>query len=100
MYKRQSPAQWNTQLGNSHPNDVLAIVSGLHVHTTASGWDDAPRGSTRKVPNLRGMSLRDALYVLENRGYQVTFSGKGKVFSQSLEAGTLPRQRRIALELR
>ena len=93
-------AQWNTQLGNSHPTDVLAIVHGLKVPATASGWDDAPRGSTRRVPNLRGMSLRDALYVLENRGFVVSYTGRGKVSSQSLAAGTLPRQRRIRLELR
>lgn len=95
-----SPAQWNTQLGNSHPTDVLSIVHGLGIRTSASGWDDAPRGSTQKVPNLRGMSLRDALYVLENRGYSVSFSGKGKVYSQSLPVGVLPKERRISLELR
>jgi cell division protein FtsI (penicillin-binding protein 3) len=40
------------------------------------------------VPNVTGMSLRDALYVLENRGLQVVFHGKGKVKHQSLRIGT------------
>jgi cell division protein FtsI (penicillin-binding protein 3) len=32
-----------------------------------------------KVPDLRGMTLRDALHLLENRGFRVRFEGYGKV---------------------
>ena len=39
------------------------------------------------VPDVRGMSLRDAMYLLENSGYRVRFSGKGKVLRQSPEHG-------------
>jgi PASTA domain. len=39
------------------------------------------------VPDVRGMSLRDAVYLLENSGYRVKFSGKGKVLRQSPEHG-------------
>ncbi|MFA6770378.1 MAG: penicillin-binding protein [Bacteroidales bacterium] len=38
------------------------------------------------VPNVLGMGLRDALYLLENKGYRVSFKGKGRVVSQSPEA--------------
>ncbi len=31
------------------------------------------------LPDVRGMGLRDALYLLENKGWEVTFSGLGKV---------------------
>lgn len=31
------------------------------------------------LPDVRGMGLRDALYLLENKGWTVTFSGVGKV---------------------
>lgn len=41
-----------------------------------------------RVPNVRGMGLRDALYVLENRGLHVEVRGIGKVYYQSLRAGT------------
>ncbi len=92
-------SKWQEELGNSHPNDVQAIASSFQIKTNASGWDEAPRGSTRRVPNLKGMTLRDALYVLENRGYKVTYSGRGHVVSQSLEPGTEPADRRINLEL-
>jgi cell division protein FtsI (penicillin-binding protein 3) len=40
------------------------------------------------VPNVVGMGLRDALYVLENAGMRVRFSGRGMVRSQSLRPGT------------
>ena len=41
------------------------------------------------VPNVSRMSLRDALYLLENKGLKVNFNGKGKVISQSISPGTL-----------
>src|SRR5690554_3264446 len=40
-----------------------------------------------KVPNLLGMGLKDALYVLGNSGFKVMVTGKGKVVSQSLSPG-------------
>ena len=40
------------------------------------------------VPNVSGMSLRDALFILENKGLQVNFNGKGRVISQSISPGT------------
>ena len=39
------------------------------------------------MPNVVGMGLRDALYVLESRGLKVHFTGKGTVRSQSIPAG-------------
>ncbi|MEZ4885451.1 MAG: penicillin-binding protein [Chitinophagales bacterium] len=39
------------------------------------------------IPNVYGMGLRDAMYVLENRGMKVRFSGKGKVVGQSPRYG-------------
>lgn len=40
------------------------------------------------VPEVRGMGLKDALYLLEQCGLSVQVSGKGKVYQQSLAAGT------------
>ncbi|MBN2639562.1 MAG: transpeptidase family protein [Bacteroidales bacterium] len=40
------------------------------------------------VPNVRGMKAKDAVYLLENMGLNVTMSGKGSVYSQSLRPGT------------
>lgn len=40
------------------------------------------------VPDVRGMGLRDALFLLENEGIRVRFTGIGKVKTQSIRYGT------------
>ena len=40
------------------------------------------------VPNVVGMGLKDALYLLENAGLNVQINGKGWVTRQSIQAGT------------
>ncbi len=52
-----------------------------------------------KVPNVVGMGLRDALYVLENKGLKVVVSGAGKVVNQSIIPGTQIRSQTIRLRL-
>ena len=41
------------------------------------------------MPNVRGMGLKDALYVLESMGLKVSVAGKGKVIGQSIAPGTI-----------
>lgn len=40
------------------------------------------------VPNVRGMALQDAVFILENMGLRVSAKGKGAVKMQSLPPGT------------
>jgi cell division protein FtsI (penicillin-binding protein 3) len=40
--------------------------------------------SAHKIPDVTGMGLKDAVYLLENMGLKVAASGKGKVIYQSL----------------
>lgn len=40
------------------------------------------------TPNVVGMGLKDAVYLLENMGLKVTATGRGRVVNQSLAAGT------------
>lgn len=40
------------------------------------------------MPDVVGMGLKDALYLLENRGLSIAVQGRGKVVDQSLAAGT------------
>lgn len=42
----------------------------------------------RAMPNVLGMGIRDAVYLLENRGLKVVISGSGVVVSQQPFAGT------------
>lgn len=67
--------------------------------TDRHGWGVSRTDSLRNVdihtseadratmPNVVGMGLKDALYMLESRGLRVTFTGKGSVRSQSIPAG-------------
>lgn len=41
----------------------------------------------KTMPNVVGMGLQDAIYVLESRGLRVRSSGKGRVRTQSIRAG-------------
>jgi len=40
-----------------------------------------------RVPSVKGMGLKDAVYLLESLGLRVSFSGKGRVVSQSVAPG-------------
>ncbi len=52
------------------------------------------------MPNVRGMGLKDALYLLENMGVKVTVTGKGKIAAQSVPPGTeLAKGVTVLLEL-
>ncbi len=52
------------------------------------------------MPNVRGMGLKDALYLLENMGVKVAVKGRGKVITQSVSPGTqLAKGVTVLLEL-
>ncbi|MBC6988607.1 penicillin-binding transpeptidase domain-containing protein [Hymenobacter sp. BT491] len=72
-----------------------AVDSG----TQALAWQVNPVRRNR-VPDVTGMTLRDALFLLENRGLRVKAIGTGRVRRQSLAAG-MPLQRGagVVLEL-
>lgn len=40
------------------------------------------------IPNVVGMGAKDAVYLLESAGVQVSLSGSGRVANQSVPAGT------------
>lgn len=52
------------------------------------------------VPSVVGLGLRDAIYILENKGLRVEVDGFGKVARQSLLPGTRARGQTIRLFLR
>jgi cell division protein FtsI (penicillin-binding protein 3) len=89
------------EAGNGYRKDINEVLGDLDVRFKKTSKEDwvATRESgdtvrlvgvdTRKglVPDVRGMSLRDAIYLLENSGLRVRYSGKGKVLRQSPEHG-------------
>ena len=53
------------------------------------------------MPNVVGMGLRDALYMLENSGVRVRYTGRGKVAKQSPQPGVrISRGATVAIQLR
>jgi len=82
---------------------------GVSTHSRAEG-DDWVRATTSsdsgaksltwqsaavrpgRVPNVQGLTLRDALFLLENRGLRVRALGTGRVQRQSIAAGSLVRR--------
>ncbi len=54
----------------------------------------------RIIPDVKGMTARDAVFLLEQRGLKVKLNGRGKVKSQSLNPGQKANQGdRIVLDL-
>ena len=45
----------------------------------------------RYVPNVVGMTLKDAIFLLESRGLKVSFKGKGRVKYQNIPPGKLTK---------
>ena len=47
----------------------------------------------KTMPDVKGMGLKDALYLLENMNVKVSVKGKGKVKAQSIEPGNTVSQK-------
>lgn len=90
------------EAGNGFRDDIDEVLGELDVRykrTSSEDWvstrenGDTIRLSSVKikdglVPDVRGMSLRDAVFLLENNGLRVQYSGKGRVRRQSPEHGS------------
>lgn len=90
---------------SGHSADLRTALEGLGVTIRVEGESEwvtteagdstvvlKPRGipadAMDRVPNVLGMGLRDALYLLENRGLRVKVQGNGMVKRQSLQPGS------------
>lgn len=74
---------------------VRTKTSGETINMTA--YDINAKGI---MPNVVGMGIKDAVYILENEGLIVSVRGAGKVKSQSIEAGSrFQNGSRVFLEL-
>ena len=105
--------EWHKALPSSGQKQVPAKVKGGNIaqirrvadkfsprvsFTDREGWGVARMDTLKNVdiktiednslmPNVVGMGLKDALYVLESRGLDVHFSGQGMVRAQSIPVG-------------
>ncbi|HSC39797.1 MAG TPA: PASTA domain-containing protein, partial [Chitinophagaceae bacterium] len=91
---------------------VKQVLDKLNVAYTDSGknekWSSvyskgaSPVVATRVVakngmPDVKGMGLKDALYLLEGLKLKVIVKGKGRVISQSIEAGKQPAKGSVVI---
>jgi cell division protein FtsI (penicillin-binding protein 3) len=101
--KREAPLfQTNlpaTHIG--HIEDLKNICNELHITNQPrpnNEWVSPIAGrytvdwqerkiAANAVPNVKGLTLRDAIYLLENKGLKVYFAGKGRVKTQTLAPG-------------
>jgi cell division protein FtsI (penicillin-binding protein 3) len=89
------------EAGNGYREDINRVLSEFNIRYRRTATDDwvatRERGDTVRleglkvtrglVPDVRGMSLRDAVYLLESSGYRVKYNGRGKVLRQSPDHG-------------
>lgn len=85
--------------GNQEELTMLCNELGISSHSqTEEEWVRASRSGTgvdwKKniegkdiVPDVKGMTFRDAIYLLEKSGLKVFYEGKGRVVQQSLDPG-------------
>jgi cell division protein FtsI (penicillin-binding protein 3) len=59
-----------------------------------------PNIQQHKIPSVLGAGLKDALYILENKGLRVSIDGVGKVVHQSIQPGTKTNGQTVHLILR
>lgn len=74
----------------------LSPSSSLSLLPSAKG---KTKNAETEAPDAIGMSLRDALFVLENKGYRVVYQGSGKVISQDIIADKNSHQKTVLLTL-
>lgn len=103
MEKKQSLEPGVFPIIRAGKQDELTMLSnelGVSNHSaTEEEWIKAAKNGSSvvwkknavvkdHVPDVLGMTFRDAVYLLEKSGLRVSFEGKGRVTNQSLPPGT------------
>jgi cell division protein FtsI (penicillin-binding protein 3) len=73
---------------SGRPVTAMSDESWIQVSQEARSVKTTRRAmESTLVPDVRGMGLKDALFILENRGVRVRVNGRGQVKRQSIPAG-------------
>jgi cell division protein FtsI (penicillin-binding protein 3) len=65
-----------------------AIVEGMGLQKKQLNLVDADTAPLKKVPDVTGMGVKDAVYVLQQRGLRVRINGCGEITRQDIPAGS------------
>ena len=71
------------------------VLDGLHIKNDslrAIGSQQMLLANADEVPNVVGMGVKDAVFALESNGIKARLNGVGKVYKQSVAAGTAKRK--------
>lgn len=79
--EKQTPPQIK---GNQESYNKFCNNIGIKPNTMSP----IQKVNTNLVQDVVGMTIRDAIYILEKQGLDVSFEGKGKVVSQSIVGGS------------
>lgn len=99
---------------NGYKEDLDKVLQTLEVKTKSNANENWVKTSAKEnlieyqdlpisegaIPNVIGMSLKDAIYILENKGLIVKIIGKGTIKNQSIPPGQpIQKGNIITLEL-
>ncbi len=96
---RKFPLKPHVKAGYSHALFTVTRQLKVPVCGNTSEWINASSSDTavhiqpvaltiKRMPNLKGMGAKDAMYLLEKMGLRVQVIGRGKVVTQSILAGS------------
>ena len=88
IVRHEKESQYLGSLAKSY-NDYAIGGDWVTVESSENGQITMREASLSNqiVPNVVGMDITDAVYILENMGINIDFSGQGVVKEQSLHAG-------------
>lgn len=102
-YAKAGQAVKNLSIAKGESKDVEIlmdyILAGADKMVQIDHNTDIDEFSNNEVPDVRHLGLRDALFLLENRGLKVVIKGTGKVVSQSVKPGTLVQGQTVKIIL-
>jgi cell division protein FtsI (penicillin-binding protein 3) len=78
----------SSHINNDSINEME--TNWLNVKKTDNSLTLLPvKNISGKVPDVKGMTAKDAVYLLESKGFKVRLNGFGKVINQSVKAGSV-----------
>ena len=114
MHRKDSTIQ--NYILNKKDVETISTTLGIHIidstynkkndlqfvhFTTPTNIMRSKAYNSTLIPDLKGLTLKDALFICENLGLIVITNGNGRVINQSIEEGKKPLQgQHILLELK
>ena len=100
LITNNKPVNLNTK--NGREKEIVTVSENLNIISNTKGSNNYVSARIKKnelqvkplkelsdnLPNVKGLTIKDALYILERKGLKVSVKGKGRVVRQSLRPGS------------